>query len=441
MAGAVLATVLFTDIVASSERAAALGDGRWGQVLERHDASVRAELERFGGTELDNAGDGFLASFDAPGQAVRCAAAIVESVSAIGLSVRAGVHTGECERVGEKLGGIAVHIGARVCAEAGGGEVLVSSTVRDMLAGAGLAFVDRGLYALKGIPGDWRLYRLDLQRRDADVGVRIQLCGRLVVELDGKRIEDALPGRQGRLLLAYLALNRRRPVARDELADAIWPDRTPDAAESSLSALLSKLRRAVGHELLDGRSSIQLQLPAHSWIDVESAMEAIHRAESALRGGDWAGAWSAARVSLHIARRAFLAGEDAPWIEEVRRQLADVHARSLETTAAAGLAIGGSELDTAERSARTLVSEAPYRESGYRLLMEALARRDNVAEALRVYEELRRKLRDELGAVPSSGTQELHRTLLADQELVDVTADRAHALDHDLGDPRRGAQP
>jgi pentatricopeptide repeat protein len=412
MAGAVLATVLFSDIVGSSERAAALGNNGWSELLARHDTVVRTELERFGGIELDNAGDGFLASFDAPGQAVRCAAAIVDRVTEVGLSVRTGVHTGECERIGKKLGGIAVHIGARVCAEAGAGEVLVSSPVHDMLAGAGLAFVDRGLYALKGIPGDWRLYALDRQRRHGEARMRIQLCGRLAVELDGRRVEAALPGRQGRLLLAYLALNRRRPVARDQLADAIWPDRTPDAAESSLSALLSKLRRVLGHELLDGRSSIQLQLPAHSWLDVESAMEAIHRAESAVRGSDWPTAWSAARVALHIARRPFLAGEEAPWIEDVRRQLADVHTRSLEATATAGLAIGGSELDTAERSARTLIGEAPYRESGYRLLMEALARRDNVAEALRVYDELRRKLRDELGAAPSTGTQELHRALL-----------------------------
>jgi DNA-binding SARP family transcriptional activator len=242
---------------------------------------------------------------------------------------------------------------------------------------------------------------------------RIQLCGRLAVELDGRRIENALPGLQGRLLFAYLTLNRRRPVGRNELANALWPDQAPDAAESSLSALLSKLRRALGHELLDGRSSIQLQLPAQSWLDVEAAMEAIHRAESALQGSDWAAAWSAARVALHIARRTFLAGEEAPWIEDMRRQLDDVHVRSLEATATAGLAIGGTELDTAERSARALIGLAPYRESGYRLLMETFARRDNVAEALRVYEELRQKLRDELGASPSAGTQELHRALLA----------------------------
>jgi DNA-binding SARP family transcriptional activator/class 3 adenylate cyclase len=413
MAGAVLATVLFTDIVGSSERAAALGDERWGELLARHHAAVREELQRFGGRELDTAGDGFLASFEVPGRAVRCAAAIIDSVGAVGLSVRAGVHTGECERIGDKLGGIAVHIGARVCAEAAAGEVLVSGTVRDLLAGSGLVFADRGLHALKGIPGEWRLYRVELQRPDAAADLRIQLCGRVVVELDGRRIENELPGRQGRLLFAFLALNRRRPVARDELAAALWSEGAPGGADSSLSALLSKLRRLLGHELLDGRSSVQLQLPARSWVDLEAALEAIHRAESAVRGTDWPAAWSAARVALHIARRPFLAGDEAPWIEDMRRQLSDVYVRALEATAAAGLAIGGTELDTAERSARGLIKEAPYRESGYRLLMEALARRDNVAEALRVYEDLRQKLRDDLGASPSAGTQKLHRTLLS----------------------------
>ena len=412
MGDIVLATILFTDIVGSTERATELGDERWSELLASHHAAVRTELERFDGRELDTAGDGFLASFEAPGQAVRSAAAIVDAVRDLGLSVRAGVHTGECERIGDKLGGLAVHIGARVCAEAGPSEVLVSSTVRDLLAGSGLAFADRGLRALKGIPGDWRLYSLELPRAQGVVPARIQLCGRVVIELDGRRVEAELPGRQGRVLFAYLAANRLRPVGRDELIDALWPGQVPSGADSSLSALLSKLRRALGPERLDGRSTLQLQLPERSWIDLEAAMEAIHRAESAGTREDWAGAWSAARVTLHIARRPFLPGVDLPWIEGLRRELAEAYARSLEVSAEAGLALGGAELSTAERSARSLVKAAPFRESGYRLLMEVLTRRDNVAEALQVYEELRRKLRDELGAPPSAGTQELHRKLL-----------------------------
>jgi SARP family transcriptional regulator, regulator of embCAB operon len=405
MGDVVLATVLFTDIVGSTERAAELGDKRWAAMLERHHDAVRAELERFGGNELDLAGDGFLVSFDAPGQAVRCAAAIVDGVRRMGLSVRAGVHTGECERVGDKLGGLAVHIGARVCAEAGPSEVLVSSTVRDLLAGSGLAFADRGLRALKGVPGDWRLYSLE-RWHDDTIPARIQLCGRVVIEVEGRRAEHDLPGRQGKVLFAYLAANRLRPVGRDELIDALWPDRVPNGADSSLSALLSKLRRVLGPECLDGRSSLQLQLPERSWIDIEAAIEAIHRAEY------WPAAWSAARVTLHIARRRFLPGEEAPWIDTRRRELADAYVRSLEATAEAGLAIGGTELGTAERSARSLINEAPYRESGYRVLMEVLARRDNTAEALQAYEALRRRLRDDLGTAPSASTQALHRQLL-----------------------------
>ena len=156
----VLATVLFTDIVGSSERATELGDARWRELLEAHHAAVRRELERFRGRELDTAGDGFLASFDGPARAIRTARAAVDAVRGIGLDIRAGVHTGECEVIGDKLAGIAVHIGARVAGQARPGEVLVSSTVRDLVAGSGLEFEDRGQTPLKGIPGEWRLFAL-----------------------------------------------------------------------------------------------------------------------------------------------------------------------------------------------------------------------------------------------------------------------------------------
>jgi class 3 adenylate cyclase len=154
----VLSTVLFTDLVGSTERAAALGDRSWRELLERHNALVRRELERFRGVELDTAGDGFFASFDGPARAIGCARALVERVRELGLDVRAGIHTGECERVGPKLAGLAVSVGARVSAAAGPGEVLVSGTVRDLVAGSGIRFEDRGTHELKGIPGEWRLY-------------------------------------------------------------------------------------------------------------------------------------------------------------------------------------------------------------------------------------------------------------------------------------------
>jgi class 3 adenylate cyclase len=154
----VLATVLFTDIVGSTELAAALGDQRWRDLLDRHHGTVRRNLERFRGHEIKTTGDGFLATFDGPARAVRCACAIAEDIRSLGIEVRAGLHTGECEIIGDDVGGIAVHIGARVAAIAGASEVLVSGTVKDLVAGSGLRFHDRGAHSLKGIPGEWRIF-------------------------------------------------------------------------------------------------------------------------------------------------------------------------------------------------------------------------------------------------------------------------------------------
>ena len=154
----VLATVLFTDIVGSTERAAQLGDHAWLELRDAHHAAVRRELDRYRGREVETAGDGFLATFDGPARAIRCATAISESVRELGLEVRAGLHTGECELVEGKVGGIAVHLGARVAARAGPSEVLVSSTVKDLVAGSGIVFEDRGAATLKGVPGEWRLH-------------------------------------------------------------------------------------------------------------------------------------------------------------------------------------------------------------------------------------------------------------------------------------------
>jgi hypothetical protein len=154
----VLATVLFTDIVGSTAKAAELGDRNWRALLEQHHTSIRQELARFRGIELDTAGDGFFARFDGPARAIRCACAIRDVLRELDLEVRAGLHTGECELVDGKVAGIAVAIGARVAAEAGPGEVLVSQTVKDLVAGSGLEFEARGAAELKGVPGEWRLY-------------------------------------------------------------------------------------------------------------------------------------------------------------------------------------------------------------------------------------------------------------------------------------------
>ena len=153
-----LTTVLFLDIVGSTERAAQLGDTAWLDLLSSYYAVARKELARFRGREMDTAGDGFLATFDGPGRAIRCALATRDQVKPLGIELRAGLHTGECEAIGEKVGGIAVHIGSRVLAHAGANEVLVSSTVKDLVAGSGINFEERGVHALKGVPGRWHLY-------------------------------------------------------------------------------------------------------------------------------------------------------------------------------------------------------------------------------------------------------------------------------------------
>jgi class 3 adenylate cyclase len=157
----VLATVLFTDIVGSTERASELGDRRWRELLDAHDRSVRREITRFQGREIKATGDGFLAAFDGPARAIRCARAVTSAAAQLGLGVRSGLHTGECEVRGEDLAGLAVHIGSRVASLAHPGEVLVSGTVKDLVVGAGIEFADRGEHALKGVPGSWRLFAVE----------------------------------------------------------------------------------------------------------------------------------------------------------------------------------------------------------------------------------------------------------------------------------------
>jgi DNA-binding SARP family transcriptional activator len=235
---------------------------------------------------------------------------------------------------------------------------------------------------------------------------RIQLCGRLIAAVDGRRIEADLPGRQGRLLFAYLVVNRTRATTRDELIGALWPD----GRAGGLAPLLSKLRRIAP---LEGRGEVRLTLQPDAFVDLEAAREAIHRAESAVHREAWSEAWGPARVALHTAQRGLLRGEEALWIDDLRYEVGAIVLRAHECVAAAGLGLGGAELAAALRSGRALVEQAPLRESGYRLLMEALAAEGNVAEALTVYEQLRLRLRDELGVAPSPAIQALHRSLLA----------------------------
>lgn len=242
--------------------------------------------------------------------------------------------------------------------------------------------------------------------------VHAQVCGRIALLVDGERREHALPGRQGRELLVLLVLRRERSMSRDQLSALLWPTGAPPSAEAALNSLLSKLRRIVGARILVGGADPHVVLSAGSFVDYEAAATAAHRAESAVAAQDWTGAWGPSRVALHTATRGLLPGHDAPWVREERLELETIRLRALECVAAAGLGLGGGELAAAERAGRALVASWPYRESGYRALMDVLDVQGNVAEALILYEQLRCLLRDELGITPSAQLQQRHQELL-----------------------------
>jgi SARP family transcriptional regulator, regulator of embCAB operon len=241
----------------------------------------------------------------------------------------------------------------------------------------------------------------------------VQLCGHLVVELRGCRVEERLPSRQGRILFAYLVLEHPRAVRRDELTQALWGEAPPKNHAAALTVLLSKLRAAVGADVLTGRGDVRLTLPPDARVDVEQALAAVHRAESAVVQCDWARAWSAALCAQFVGARPLLSGvDDLPWLDGWRRRLEDTYERGLETYVAACLGLGGTELAGAERAARRLLEHNPLRETAYCLLMRALAERGQVPEALSVYERGRNVLREELGIPPSQAMATLHMQLL-----------------------------
>ncbi len=249
---------------------------------------------------------------------------------------------------------------------------------------------------------------------------RIQLCGRLSVEIDGVQLAERLRGKQVPLLLAYLVLNRGRHIGRDELIGALWPDQPPVSQDAALRTLLSRLRSSLGAATVAGRDEVILSLPEPLWIDIEAAAAEVRRALDALERGDARRAWALAQVPLNIASRGLLPGSQASWLEPPRRELEEVHLLALEVIGRAGLAMGGTQVQSAERAARTLIESEPYRESGYVLLMQALAARGNVAEAMRVFDSLRRLLRDELGTMPSGEAIAVHERLLRPQAYGDV---------------------
>ena len=242
---------------------------------------------------------------------------------------------------------------------------------------------------------------------------RVQLCGALSAELGRQRVDTLLPGRKGRLLFACLVIERDRALSRGELIEMIWHDKPPVDPDATLATLLTRMRAAVGRERIHGREDLRLELSDGAWVDWEVALSSVGEAERLLAAGDAGAALELATAAIAIARNPLLSGLESPWLQDCRRRLADAHAALLETAAQAALRLGGAYLPAAERGARELVRRQPYRESGYALLMEAHASRGNSAEALRVYDGLRRRLREDLGLTPAPTLTALATHLLA----------------------------
>ena len=254
---------------------------------------------------------------------------------------------------------------------------------------------------------------------------RIELCGLLTAQIGGRRVEAGLPGRKGRLLFACLVVGRQRPMSRDELIDVIWPNESPADPDGAFATLLTRVRTALGPGVLVGRGELALELGPDAWVDWDIARESAAAAEALLASGDARGALEQSARGLEIARRPLLPGMSTPWIEDRRRDLVELRAALLEIAGRAALALGGEHLPAAERNARELIEREPYRESAYALLMETHAARGNVAEALRLYDDLRRLLREELGLTPSQPLTRLAERLLEAKNA--PTAQPAHS--------------
>jgi DNA-binding SARP family transcriptional activator/tetratricopeptide (TPR) repeat protein len=251
----------------------------------------------------------------------------------------------------------------------------------------------------------------------AEQKTRVQLCGRLSVELDGAQVADRLRGPQVRALLVYLVLNRHRVLGRSELIGTLWAERRPASEEAALRTILSRLRAALGAGAVSGRQELTLSLPEPVWVDFEAAGTELRRASQALEQSDPRGAWALAQIPLNIAGRGLVPGLNASWLEPFRRELEDIRLEALEVIGGAGLSMGGGQLASVERSGRALIEADPFRESGYVLLMQAAARRGNTAEAVRVFERLRTLMRDELGTAPSAAAIAAYERLLSSEPL------------------------
>jgi SARP family transcriptional regulator, regulator of embCAB operon len=297
-----------------------------------------------------------------------------------------------------------------LCHHAERGQVLVSHAARSLAVGrAGHEFREVGALDLDDVRGPVRV--CELLWREPEPRTRIRLCGRFELEIDGR--DRALPGGQAGAVLCFLLAQRERVADRDELIDVLWPQRPPSDAQAALRPILSRVRRAVAPATLEGRERLRLALPEPVWLDVAEATRAIESARAAAKGAVWESARERSQAALELLRPGLLPGQVGDWLDARRRELEELELEALDWLARGGLALGGAELGAAERASRELIERSPYRETGYRFLMEALARSGNVAEALRVYERLRILLRDELGAAPAAELQALHQQLLS----------------------------
>jgi DNA-binding SARP family transcriptional activator/tetratricopeptide (TPR) repeat protein len=246
---------------------------------------------------------------------------------------------------------------------------------------------------------------------------RSRLCGELGLEIDGRDVASGLPGGQTTTLLCHLIANDGRAADRDELIELLWPERPPRDPQAALRPILSRLRRAVAPAAIEGRSRIRLLLPAPVWSDVDEATRSVESARAAARGGAWGSVLEQAETAVDLLRPGFLPGVDGDRFEARRRELEELLLEALELRARAALSLATPELGVAERAGRELIARSPYRETGYRVVMEALAAGGNSAEALRVYDDLRVLLRDELGTAPAGELQALHQRLLSGEAI------------------------
>ncbi|HEV2726757.1 MAG TPA: BTAD domain-containing putative transcriptional regulator, partial [Solirubrobacterales bacterium] len=246
------------------------------------------------------------------------------------------------------------------------------------------------------------------------MGAWVHLCGRLQVEWDGERLEEALPGRQGRLLFTFLTLHRERLVRRDELVEALWSEEgPPPGGDALLRPPLSRLRRALGPDRLEGRAELALRYPEDTWIDREAVGDGLRLSRASLAAGDAPAGWEQGREALAIAEGGLLPGIEVGWLESFRTELEEQRIELLETVASAGAQLGEGELHEAEQAARRAIEISPFRESARLALLEVLRQRGNTAEALVAFEEFRTLLREELGSTPGSELRALHEQLLS----------------------------